>query len=61
MTGVCAEEVPTTLVAKVGGDLWGYLARGRQEAAYYLGSAGTPTDAAPELHGQLWARLGLDS
>jgi conjugative relaxase-like TrwC/TraI family protein len=49
-----------TLVATIGGDLWGYLAGGREQADYYLGPAGTPIEAAPELHGQLWARLGLE-
>lgn len=48
------------MVATVGGDLWGYLAGGREQADDYLGPAGTPTEVAPELYGQLWARLGLD-
>jgi hypothetical protein len=47
-------------VARVGGDLWGYLAGGREQADYYLGADGTPSAATAELHGQLWARLGLD-
>ncbi|MFL6187756.1 MAG: MobF family relaxase [Actinomycetes bacterium] len=47
------------MVAKVGGDLWGYLAGGREHADYYLGVDGTPCPAVAELHGRLWARLGL--
>jgi conjugative relaxase-like TrwC/TraI family protein len=47
------------MVAKVGGDLWGYLAGGREHADYYLGVDGTPCQAVAELHGRLWARLGL--
>jgi hypothetical protein len=46
-------------VAKVGGDLWGYLAGGREQADYYLGADGTPCEAVAELHGRLWVRLGL--
>jgi hypothetical protein len=49
-----------TAVARIGGDLWGYLCGGREQADYYLGADGTPTAAAAELHGQLWARLGLE-
>ena len=33
------------MVAKVGGDLWGYLAGGREHADYYLGVDGTPCQA----------------
>jgi hypothetical protein len=46
-------------VAKVGGDLWGYLQGGREQADYYLGVDGRPCQAVAELHGRLWARLGL--
>jgi conjugative relaxase-like TrwC/TraI family protein len=46
-------------VAKIGGDLWGYLAGGREQTDYYLGADGTPCEAVAELHGRLWARLGL--
>jgi conjugative relaxase-like TrwC/TraI family protein len=42
------------------GQLWGYLQGGREYADYYLGRDGTPTHAAVELHGKLFARLGLD-
>lgn len=48
------------MVSSVGGDLWGYLQGGREQADYYLRDDGTPTEAAAELHGRLWARLGLD-
>src|SRR6266540_2595258 len=48
------------LVATIGGDLWGYLAGGREHADYYLRPDGTPTAAAAELHGRLWQRLGID-
>jgi hypothetical protein len=48
------------MVAKVGGDLWGYLAGGREQADYYLGVDGTPCQAVAELHGRLWARLGVE-
>jgi conjugative relaxase-like TrwC/TraI family protein len=48
------------LVTGVGGDLWGYLQGGREQADYYLATDGTPSQAAPELHGRLWARLGLE-
>ena len=59
VTGVCAEEVPGHLVAQVGGDLWGYLAGGREQADYYLGSAGTPprrplSCTASSGHGSAW-------
>jgi conjugative relaxase-like TrwC/TraI family protein len=47
-------------LASIGGDLWGYLQGGREQADYYLDSDGTPSEAAAELHGQLWARLGLE-
>lgn len=47
-------------VARIGGDLRGYLRGGREQADYYLGADGTPTAADAELHGQLWARLGLE-
>src|SRR6266540_2519818 len=47
-------------IAKVGGDLWGYLVGGREQADYYLGADGTPTEATAALHGRLWARLGLE-
>jgi conjugative relaxase-like TrwC/TraI family protein len=46
-------------VAGVAGDLWGYLVGGREQADYYLGVGGTPTEATARLHGRLWARLGL--
>jgi hypothetical protein len=46
-------------VAGVAGDLWGYLVGGREQADYYLGADGTPTEATARLHGRLWARLGL--
>jgi conjugative relaxase-like TrwC/TraI family protein len=42
------------------GQLWGYLQGGHQYADYYLARDGTPTQAAVELHGKLFARLGLD-
>jgi conjugative relaxase-like TrwC/TraI family protein len=42
------------------GQLWGYLQGGQEHADYYLGRDGTPTSAAVELHGTLFARLGLD-
>jgi conjugative relaxase-like TrwC/TraI family protein len=42
------------------GRLWGYLQGGHQYADYYLARDGTPTEAAMELHGKLFARLGLD-
>jgi conjugative relaxase-like TrwC/TraI family protein len=48
------------LVTGVGGDLWGYLQGGREQADYYLAADGTPSQATPELHGRLWARLGLE-
>lgn len=48
-----------TTVARIGGDLWGYLQGSREQADYYLGTDGTPAEAVAELHGQLWARLGL--
>lgn len=48
------------LVTSVGGDLWRYLAGGREQADYYLGPDGTPSAAAAELHGRLWQRLGID-
>jgi conjugative relaxase-like TrwC/TraI family protein len=46
-------------LAGIGGDLWGYLRGGREQADYYLGPDGTPSEAAAALHGRLWARLGL--
>jgi conjugative relaxase-like TrwC/TraI family protein len=46
-------------IARVGGDLWGYLQGGREQADYYLAADGTPSEATAELHGRLWARLGL--
>jgi len=49
-----------TAVARIGGDLWGYLQGGREQADYYLAAAGTPAAADAELHGQLWARLGVE-
>ncbi len=49
-----------TAVARIGGDLWGYLRGGREQADYYLAAAGTPAAADAELHGQLWARLGVE-
>jgi conjugative relaxase-like TrwC/TraI family protein len=48
------------LVTSVGGDLWRYLAGGREHVDYYLRPDGTPCEAVAELHGRLWARLGLD-
>ncbi len=42
------------------GRLWGYLQGGHEYADYYLARDGTPTQAAVELHGKLFARLGLD-
>src|SRR6266542_4923255 len=43
------------------GRLWGYLQGGRQHADYYyLARDGTPSHAPVELHGKLYARLGLD-
>src|SRR5574341_775261 len=42
------------------GQLWGYLQGGHQYADYYLARDGTPTQAQVELHGKLFARLGLD-
>jgi conjugative relaxase-like TrwC/TraI family protein len=42
------------------GQLWGYLQGGQEYADYYLARDGTPTPAAMELHGRLFARLGLD-
>ncbi len=47
------------LTTKVGGDLWRYLTGGREQADYYLRPDGTPGEAAAELHGWLWTRLGL--
>ena len=48
------------LVATIGGDLWHYLAGGREHADYYLRPDGTPCEAVAELHGRLWQRLGVD-
>jgi conjugative relaxase-like TrwC/TraI family protein len=42
------------------GRLWGYLQGGHESADYYLARDGTPTDARVELHGRLFARLGLE-
>jgi conjugative relaxase-like TrwC/TraI family protein len=42
------------------GRLWGYLQGGHETADYYLGRDGTPTEARVELHGKLFARLGLE-
>jgi conjugative relaxase-like TrwC/TraI family protein len=42
------------------GRLWGYLQGGHQFADYYLARDGTPTQAQVELHGKLFARLGLE-
>ena len=42
------------------GRLWGYLQGGHQYADYYLARDGTPCEAQVELHGKLFARLGLD-
>jgi conjugative relaxase-like TrwC/TraI family protein len=42
------------------GRLWGYLQGGHQYADYYLARDGTPTQAAVELQGRLFARLGLN-
>lgn len=47
-------------LASIGGDLWGYLQGGQEQADYYLGADGTPTKATAELHGRLWKRLGLE-
>jgi hypothetical protein len=47
-------------IARIGGDLWGYLVGGREQADYYLDEDGTPSEATAELHGRLWARLGLE-
>jgi conjugative relaxase-like TrwC/TraI family protein len=47
-------------IARIGGDLWGYLAGGREQADYYLGVDGTPCQAVADLHGRLWARLGVE-
>jgi conjugative relaxase-like TrwC/TraI family protein len=47
-------------LASIGGDLWGYLVGGREQADYYLRADGTPCEATAELHGQLWTRLGLE-
>jgi conjugative relaxase-like TrwC/TraI family protein len=47
-------------LARLGGDLWGYLRGGQEQADYYLAADGAPTEAAAELHGQLWARLGVE-
>jgi conjugative relaxase-like TrwC/TraI family protein len=41
------------------GRLWGYLQGSQEYADYYLARDGTPTSAAVELHGTLFARLGL--
>jgi conjugative relaxase-like TrwC/TraI family protein len=41
------------------GQLWGYLQGGHEYADYYLARDGTPTSAAVELYGKLFARLGL--
>jgi conjugative relaxase-like TrwC/TraI family protein len=49
------------LVITIGGDLWGYLAGGGEQVDYYLRPDGTPSEAAAELHGRLWARLGLEA
>jgi len=48
------------VIASIAGDLWRYLAGGREQADYYLKPDGTPCEAAAELHGRLWARLGID-
>ena len=48
------------LVATIGGDLWRYLAGGREHADYYLNPDGTPSEAEAALHGRLWQRLGVD-
>jgi conjugative relaxase-like TrwC/TraI family protein len=42
------------------GQLWGYLRGGQEYADYYLARDGTPTEAAVELHGKLFARLGVE-
>src|SRR6266545_2233315 len=42
------------------GRLWGYLQGGHEHADYYLARDGTPTQARVELHGRLFARLGLE-
>jgi conjugative relaxase-like TrwC/TraI family protein len=64
VSGVRSVFVPrkfqAKMVASVGGDLWGYLVGGREQADYYLGHDGTPCQAVAELHGHLWARLGLE-
>jgi conjugative relaxase-like TrwC/TraI family protein len=64
VSGVAQVFVPrkfqATAIARVGGDLWGYLRGGHQQADYYLGADGTPTHAVAELHGRLWDRLGVE-
>jgi len=42
------------------GRLWGYLQGGHEYADYYLARDGTPSQAQVELHGRLFARLGLE-
>jgi conjugative relaxase-like TrwC/TraI family protein len=42
------------------GRLWGYLQGGQEQADYYLGRDGIPSEARMELHGRLFARLGLE-
>jgi conjugative relaxase-like TrwC/TraI family protein len=63
VSGVAHVFVPrkfqATAIARIGGDLWGYLQGGREQADYYLGADGAPTHAVAELHGRLWARLGV--
>ena len=47
-------------IARVGGDLWGYLAGGREQADYYLGTDGIPIETTAQVQGLLWTRLGLE-
>jgi len=42
------------------GRLWGYLQGGQERADYYLARDGTPGETRVELHGRLFARLGLE-
>ena len=36
-------------IARVGGDLWGYLAGGREQADYYLGTDGIPIETTAQV------------
>jgi conjugative relaxase-like TrwC/TraI family protein len=55
-----AKKFQAKQLASIGGDLWGYLRGGREQADYYLRADGTPTEAAADLYGRLWARLGVE-